>query len=72
MTKYMLKSAMHYRRRVYHTDKECNRIKTEVRPVSDHDIEALDLRECKFCAGEVDNSNNDFSYQRALKQAGNE
>lgn len=45
----------HYKRkRIYHTDKTCDRVKSAVREVTKSAL-FDDARECRFCAGEVDN-----------------
>jgi len=37
--------------------------------MSEHEAQLRGLNECKWCAGEVDTSGQDLSYQNALKQA---
>ena len=39
---------------VFHTDPDCDRIVETARPVSEEHVERRGLRECRFCAGEVD------------------
>jgi len=61
---------------VYHTDEECHSLQTanQYEPFCDRNVEAMDLSECAYCAGENPNANveNDFSYHRLLREAGKE
>lgn len=58
---------------VYHTNKECQRIKSNVRLVADAEITYHELTLCTWCDPETEDPNaqyeQDHSYHEALKEA---
>ena len=67
MTKYVKRGQK--QSRVYHTDSDCIRLKNTPIQITDHDIEALNLDKCAWCADTIEQTNCDRSYQKALKEA---
>ncbi len=55
--------------RVYHTDKECRRLRSEPVEINEQGVEMLRLNECKVCAGTGDYTACDRGYHNALKAA---
>jgi len=55
----------------YHDDTDAcqsSKVAEQFEEMSVQEAESRGLDRCKWCAGEVDNSGADFSYQAALKQ----
>lgn len=61
------------KKNVYHTDRDCTRLKGNGRPVTEAEVEYHELRLCQWCDPEIEHPNaqyeQDFSYQKALKEA---
>lgn len=72
MKKYISVDRKNSKKTVFHTDRNCVRIKSNIRPVDETEINHHDLRLCKFCDPEIDDpinrSKQDLSYQQALKE----
>lgn len=76
MTKYVAEGRSNTRMDVYHTDKTCQGLdRSTVREATQNEIEYFELRLCRFCDKDVkanDPTNQDQSYQKALKEAAKE
>jgi len=72
MNKYVHTDRKNSKKNVYHTDRGCTRLKGSGRVVTEAEIEYHDLRLCQWCdPDEQPNAQyeQDFSYQKALKEA---
>ena len=58
---------------VYHTDRDCKRLKSDVRVVAESEVEYQELTLCQWCDPDIENPNaqydQDHSYQKRLKRA---
>ena len=73
MTKFVSANRSNSRKEVYHNNKECQRIRSDTRVVSESEIEYHELKLCAWCDPDISNPNvqyeQDRSYQAALKEA---
>lgn len=57
---------------VYHTDRDCKRLKSDIRVAPESEIEYHNLTLCQWCDPEITDPNaqyeQDHSYQEALKK----
>ena len=74
--KYVSIDRKNSKKEVYHVDRECTRIRSNVRVVADSEIAYHDLTMCKWCDPEIEHPNaqyeQDHSYHKALKDAAKE
>jgi len=55
-TKYYLTEYRTYQVNVYHTDKDCNRLRGEPEQKTERYVESKDLEECSECKGTIHNN----------------
>jgi len=76
MSKYVHTDRKNTKKNVYHSSRECKRLKGNGRPVTEAEIEYHELRLCQWCDPDVEHPNaqreQDYSYQKALKEAAKE
>ncbi len=69
MTKWIRQGAKDCR--VYHTDKDCKQLKQAPVKATPNAINAHNMRECKVCAGTVQQGDSSQDHLNALKEAAN-
>jgi len=70
-TVYVIQGQNKHKTRYHDGEKSCSSSKkaTDLEELTIEEAEIRGLTRCKRCAGEVDTSGQDLSYQNALKQA---
>lgn len=72
MTKYVPTGANVRSNQVYHTNKDCECLKSSVREVTENELKHHELRLCEWCDPDKDPNaqfEQDHSYQERLKRA---
>jgi len=54
---------------VYHTNEDCRALSKTYREISKDVLATMDLRECKYCAGEINPTGGSRKYQRMASNA---
>ena len=71
--KYVRVGRKNSNKNVYHTDRDCKRLKSDVRVVAESEVEYQELTLCQWCDPDIENPNaqydQDHSYQERLKRA---
>ena len=57
------------RKSVYHDDPNCENAGETTKKVSQSEMEYYEMRECKYCAGNVDYANFGREHLKSLKEA---
>lgn len=76
MTKFVRVGRKNSNKNVYHTDRDCKRLKSDVRVVAESEVEYQELTLCQWCDPDIENPNaqyeQDHGYHKALKEAADE
>ena len=71
--KYVRVGRKNSSKHVYHTNKNCKRLQSDTREVSETEIQWQELTLCQWCDPDIENPNaqydQDHSYQERLKRA---
>lgn len=71
MIKWVTRGNKNTEKQVFHTDKECPRLRSDPREVSDSEVDFHELTLCKWCSSDPspDYSEQDHSYHKRALEA---